>query len=690
MQRIGLYMFLLLCLGLARTTQAQDDFRKTAPKSGPAPEIKLGDFEDFTLSNGLKVLLVENHKLPRVSFQLYVDVPLHSEGDSAGMADMAGALLQTGTQKRSKAEIDKAIDYIGANFSTNAQGMFGTSLTKHREKLLEIMSEVLLQPSFPQEEFEKLKKQTLSGLAANEADPNAISGNVAQVLRYGKDHPYGEITTKETVNNITLDGVRRYYQQYFKPNISYLVMVGDLNEADARKLAEKYFGQWKKGEVQKREFADPNRPEQRQVSFVARPGAVQSVVTVTYPLELKPGTKEDMRANIINTIMGGSLLSRMNANLREDKGYTYGASFTISDDQEVGYLSTSASVRNEVTDSAIYQFLYELERISTEPVSAEELSRAKTQITGSFARALENPQQIAQLALNTLRYGLERDYYQNYLQKVDASSANDLLEVARAYITPAKAHILVVGNRDVVDSLKKFTTGEIVYLDAYGNKIDMSGAGVPSDVTGEQVIDTYLQALGGRDKLQSIQDMTLKMSGNIQGMQLDMTRQTKAPNKLNLVMTMSGMTVNETKYDGQQGKVAAMGQEQPMTDEMKADLAQQAQAFPETAYRSQGYELKLNGVEQIEGKKAYVLEIKTPAGKTMTDYFDVQSGLKLRSVVSEQGMTITTDLSDYREVNGIMIPHKITTTGAAPVPISFEVKSVEFNTGIEDAVFEVE
>jgi zinc protease len=383
MQRIRHIFLFLLFLSLGAGLVAQEDFRKSAPEAAPAPAINLGDFVDFKLDNGLHVILVENHKLPRVSFQLYVDVPLHGEGDQTGVSNLAGSLLRTGTTERSKAELDEAIDFIGANLSTNARGMFGSTITKHRETLLSIMSEVLLQPSFPAEEFEKLKRQTASGLAQAANNPTAIASRVGDVLRYGKDHPYGELTTEATLENISLTDARAYYERYFHPNNSYLVMVGDLTLAETRRLAEAYFGNWETGKVDKFSITPPDKPRSRQVSFVARPGAVQSVVRITYPVNLKPGTKDAIQAGLLtNIILGSSFNGRLFKNLREDKGYTYGASSRIDSDPYVGYFDASADVRNEVTDSAVAQFLYELDRVGIEKVSEEELALGKAQIMG--------------------------------------------------------------------------------------------------------------------------------------------------------------------------------------------------------------------------------------------------------------------------------------------------------------------
>ncbi len=691
MRRIQ-YILLLAFVVLVQGLQAQDDFRKSAPAAGAARPIELGQYQSVALKNGLTVIVVENHKLPRVSFQVTLDLPMIKEGDKAGAAEFAGDLLATGTTSRSKAQIDEAIDFIGATLSSSAGGVFGASLTKHKDKLLAIMTDVLFNPAFSEEEFTKYKRQYLSNLATNKDDPNAISGNVTQVLRYGKDHPYGEITTEETVKNLTLDDCKAFYNTYFKPNIAYLVIVGDIKFDDAKKLAEKYFGGWKTGDVKMEEYAMPEAPEKTEVDFVNKAGAVQSVVNITYPVALKTGDTDGTAATVMNAILGSGSSGRLYKNIREDKAYTYGAYSSLSPDRYVGSFSASASVRNEVTDSAIVQFLYELNRIRDEKVADEELNQAKNVIAGSFARSMERPQTIANFALNTFRYKLPKDYYSTYLKRLQAVTAAEVQAAAKKYITPDRAHIVVVGSKDdVAEKLKPFaTSGEIKYFDNYGNPVDMKGSVIPTDLTAADVIDNYLNAIGGREKLASVKDVTVTAGSSIQGQALKMTVAQKSPGKLHILVSAGGFTVSETKFDGEKGVVSQGPQSEKVTGEDAESLKEQAMIFPETKYGEEGYKLELKGAEPIEGAQAYRIDVTTPKGTTKTEYYDTKTGFKIREVEKTENGPITNDWTDYREVDGIKYPHKMTVVGMAPFPLVFEVESVEINKGLDDATFKVE
>lgn len=682
----------ILCFGLllGGLSAQEETFRQSAPEPGPAPVIQMGDFVDFELDNGLHVIVVENHKLPRVSFRLFVDVPLHLEGKYVGTADIAGDLLNNGTENRSKAEIDEAVDFIGANLNTYSTGAFASGLTKHKESLMEIMADVILNPTFPEAEFTKIQQQTLSGLATVKDDPDAIASNLAQVLRYGKDHPYGEVTTEATVKNITVDQCKQYYNNYFRPNISYLVMVGDITPEDARTLAERFFGGWRAIPVDESNFSHPTRPDERTVNFVSRTDAVQSVVNVTYPVDLEPGTNEAIVANVMNNILGASSSGRLFRNLREDKAFTYGAYSSLSSDRHVGYFNAGASVRNEVSDSAVHEFLVEMERIRDEKVDEDELNRAKNFITGSFARSLESAETVANYALNTIRYKMSRDYYPNYLTSLAEVTADDVLAIAKQYVTPDKANILVVGNKEVVESLEKFAaSGEVNHFDIYGNpleKVDMSVAG---DITAEEVIAKYVAAIGGRQALNAVKDLSMTLTTNVQGMDMTMTRKQKEPGKFLLLAEMSGMVVNEVRLDGDAASMSQMGQDVPVDEETLAGFKTQSEIFPEARWQELGYAVELAGIENVEGQQAYEIRVTAPNGEQIIDYYAMDSGLKIRSVVKGEGGNMTTDYADYKAVNGVKVPHTMTSTGMLPMPLVMEVQSVEVNSGLEDAEFSV-
>lgn len=692
MQRITYSLrafFMLFAAVLATSLLAQDgDFRATAPEPGPAPEIKLGDFQDFELDNGLQVVLVENHKLPRVNYQLFVDVPPHLEGEYAGAQSLLGSMLRRSTSEMSKEEIDEAIDFIGASLNTSGSGAFASTISKYKEDVLSLMAEVILDARFPQEEFDKVKEDTKASLAQQISTPGSIASRVRQAVTYGLNHPYGEQMTETTLGNIDLEVVKSVYDKYFVPNRSYLVMVGDLTREEAENLAGKYFSEWEAKEVAVPEFPTPEPPEGVTVNFVPRAGAVQSNVLISHPIELQPGTKEAIRASLMNTALGSGFNGRLFANLREDKGYTYGAYSSVNNDPLVANFRANADVRNEVTDSAVAQFMYELERITAEPLEPLELDRAKNQITGSFGRALESPQRIANFALNTVRYDLDRDFYPEYLQVMQNSSLNDVFEVTKEVVTPNNTHIIVVGDKAVAETLAPFATdGKVRYYDVNGEPIDMEASALPSDLTADAVINNYIEAIGGKEAIDQIKSYNMVMEASVQGQTITQSMVKAGGDRLSSQTSMGGMVLADQRYNKGAGMMQQQGQSMPMNDEILVGLKEQAALFPVADLSARMDAVELEGTEMIDGKPTVVLKVDD--GKS-THYFDQETGLQVRMVQKQGPATITFDLGDYQEVNGVLFPYSLDMTGVAPFPIEMKVTSMEVNTEIDEAVFSVE
>lgn len=673
----------------------KETFREMAPSPAAAPKINIGRAESFDLDNGLQVIVVENHKIPQVSFQISLKNDPIREYDKVGYVSMAGELMGRGTKNKTKAELDEAVDFIGARLNASSGGMFASALTKHTSTLLDLMTEVLYEPSFPQEELEKIKKQTLSGLESAKTDPGAMMSNMSSKLLYGQDHVYGEVQTAESVAKIDLPSIKEYYEKFFIPNNAYLVIVGDVTNEEAKSIATKYFGSWQKKAFKPVKSKDVTMPASRNVAFANKDGAVQSVIQISYPIDLKPGTDDVIKASVMNTILGGGFSSRLMQNLREDKAYTYGAGSSLSSDPLVGSFSASANVRNEVTDSSVYQFLYELERIKNEPVGAEELQSLKNYMTGGFARSLESPQTIARFAVNKFRYNLPDDYYETYLEKLNAVTVEDIQAMAQKYIKPESAYIFVVGNKDeVAESLVPFDTdGKIDFYDAYGKKMEYDATVLPEDMTGAQVVEDYLTAIGGMDKVKSMETVHQVMTTEVMGQTMKIESY-YAPKKFAMTMGNGQMTFQEQKYDGQKAMVSAMGQKQVMTEgEQYESLKEQSAFIGQLMYFTDGYSLDLKGIEEIEGIKSYKVIITKPNGSTMTEYYSMDSGLLLRNVSSQNGpqgsVTITSDFLDYSDFNGLNYPAKVKISGMMPIPIEMKVESLEINKAIDPSIFSI-
>lgn len=684
---LSIALFLILSLGLS----AQLD-RSQRPAAGPAPDLDFGKYKVYELDNGLKVIVVEDHKLPRITMRLLVDNDPVLEEDRAGYVSLAGDMLRQGTTTRPKDELDEEIDFIGASLFTSPSLIYTGGLSKYTEDLFEIMADVALNPAFPEDEFDKLKKQFVSGLESQKEEPDAIASNVYNALLYGKDHPYGEITTVETVEGVTLDDVKTYNNNNWIPNNAYLAVVGDIKAKDARKLAKKYFGEWAKANLARREFSDPAGRDQPQIAFTNRDASVQSVINLGNTIELQPGDPDVVPVRLVNQILGGGSLGRLYLNIREDKGYTYGAYSSFDEDRLTGEFSASASVRNEVTDSAITEFLHEFNRIRTEMVSEEELEAAKNYVIGAFGRALESPQTRGSFALNIQRYGLSEDYYADYLKQIQNVTREEVMETAKKYLQPDQILISVVGKgTEVADKLEKF--GELSYYDEQANPTEPPSMEVPAGVTAQSVIEGYIAALGGAEKLKAVNDVQSMYNAEIAGapMAIEATIARKRPDMYMMEMKAEGMgTVMKQVYDGTSAKMSGMQGEQILEGDDLEEMKNSARFNPELDYLNDKYQLELTGMSKVDDQPAYVLSITDSDGEVVTEYYSAETGLKLREETTQetpQGpMTSTSTFSDYREVNGVMYPYVIKAQ-TGPQSIKMTATEVKVNTGIDSGLF---
>lgn len=678
-------------MALSLSTQAQTLDRSKLPADGPAPAIKVGKPVSFTLANGLKVFVVQNNKLPRVAFSLLFDYLPIREGDKAGYVSIAGQMVKTGTKTRTKEQIDEAVDFIGGSLSTSPTGVYALSLKKHTPKMLELMSDVVLNAKFTPEELDKLKKQTKSGLASQKDSPAAIATRVSSILVYGKDHPYGEPDSEETVDRITLDDCRKFYETYYRPNIGYLAVVGDITPEEARPMVEKYFGKWQPGEVPQPTYEMPKPPAKTVIAMVDRPSAVQSVVYITQPVQLKPYTTEAIQASLTNDILGGSE-ARLFNNLREKHGYTYGAYSSLTSDRLVGRFRANASIRNAVTDSAVAEFMNELKAIRDAKPTADELSRTKNTFTGNFIFTLEDPETIADFAINTARYKLPEDFFTNYLKNVDAVTDAQIQSSASRLIDPEHAYIVVVGKAaEVADKLKRF--GEVVYYDMNGNKVEAPAPGklttTPAGVTVDQVVGKYLTAVGGKDAVAKITDFTQKLTTEIQGTKIDIESKQKGLTKFALSVTAMGQVVQKITSDGTKVKVEGGGQSKDLAnDEAKIEILK-ASLFPELLFSTFGAKTTLAGTEKVNGKDAHKVDIAL-GSKSFAVFYDVESGLKVQSTSVEQtpqgDMAINVSFGDYKEVNGVKFPYTLI-QNLGPMAMKMETQSLVVNTGLDDKEF---
>ena len=686
------FQLIFICITIG-CVNAQVD-RSKAPAAGPAPLIQIGNYTRFELPNGLKVFVVENHRIPRVSYAISLIFTPELEEAQTGIGLLTAQLIGTGTKTRTKDQINDEIDFIGGSLYASSKGIYASSLKKYTEKVLDILSDVAMNTQFNKEELEKKRKQTLSGIAAMKDDPNAIANNVSSVLLYGKNHPYGEIATEASVKSISLEMCTQYYQNYFRPNIAYLSVVGDITPAEAKKLITQYFGKWQNGEVKQKTYARPQPPDAVKVAMVDRPQSVQSVIMVGYPVDLSLASPDYFKVNVANTILGGGIF-RLFLNLREKHAYTYGAYSRFTFRPLVTGFEATTSVRNAVTDSSIHEILYEMKRIGEEKVSESELSMAKNYLTGNFALSLENPQTIASFATNIEQYNLPADFYSTYLKKVEAVTSADIQDVAEKYIHPEKSIILVVGKAsEVGEKLKKFgSQGKIEYYDINGNLYDPAAGSksIPSGVTAQSVIKKYIEAIGGPANIQKVKDITMKGKLIMSGMNVGMRMIFKLPDKFISEVSMNGQVMQKQVLNGQSGHSSGMQGEKELKGEELEQLKQSANPFIEEDYEKLLYKTELKEVSSIDGKDAFKMEITSSDKPVSVDYYSVETGLKIRSesIMDAGAMgktTMVTDYLEYSDIQGVKYPTKMKQS-VGPQVFDITIDEILVNSGIGEDIF---
>ncbi|CAM3925622.1 MULTISPECIES: M16 family metallopeptidase [Flavobacterium] len=681
------FVYIAASLFLTITMQAQD---RPQPKPGPAPSINIKKPESFTLKNGLKVLIVENNKLPRVSYTLTMDNPPYAEGAKKGVSDILSAMIGNGTENIAKDKFNEEIDFLGANINFWASGASANGLSRYSSRLLELMSDGALNPIFVQEEFDKEKAKLIEGLKSDEKSATAIASRVESLLTYGKEHYNGEFTSEETLKNVTLDDVKLNYNTYFVPGNAYLVIVGDVDYKKTKKEVEKLFGKWKKATAPQLTYSNPIDVQYSQINFIDVPNAVQSEIAVVNLSKLKMTDKDYFAAILANQILGGGGEGRLFLNLREAHGWTYGSYSSLGSGKYINKFRSGAAVRNAVTDSAVVEIFNELKKIRKDLVSDEELRNAKAKYVGNFVMQIEKPTTVARYALNKETQSLPDDFYENYIKNINAVTAEDIRNAANKYFLADNSRVVIVGKAsEVLPSLEVMSKKEkmpIFYFDKFGNKTEkpVVKKEIPAGVTAQSVLKKYIEVIGGEKALNNVKTTAMFSKGTIQGQALDLTIKKSIGNKMSFVVSGMGMELGGVKTNGTKAFEIQQGQRKEITDAEKLDyIIKFASPFAEFNLLNEA-NLSLS-IETIKESDAYAIK----NGKH-TYFYDVKTGFKVAEAneieQAGQKMTQTTYFEDYKDVKGIKFPYK--TIMNVGMDIEFTTSEVKINEGVTDKDFE--
>jgi len=467
-------------------TPTQQQTSKGAVVKGKAPvnkevlKVKLPRAQEATLKNGLRVVLLEAHKVPTFNMQLVVlSGGLSDKADYRGLASFTATLLREGTTKRSSKDIAEQVDSLGATLTANSGLSSMTStvstggLIENLDQTLDLFADVIRNPTYPQAEVDKYKTRTLAQLQFQRSIPQFLAAEQFQRAIYGANHPASLVVPpSESIKKLTSKDLADFHAMYYRPNNAILAIVGDVTMKEIMPKLENAFGDWQQGDVPATTI--PPAPEQSdsRIYLIDRPGSVQTVLQLG-TLGIERTSPDYFAVLLADRVLGGGPSGRLFLNLREDKGYTYGAYSNFGGSKFKGTWVSSSEVRTDVTEGAMKEFMYELNRLRTDPVTADELDNAKRAIIGSFALSLEQPQALLQNIITQKLYNLPADYWDTYPQKVSAITAADVQRAAQTYIDMGHLQVVAVGDASKARSvLTKY--GKVELYDADGKPVAAS------------------------------------------------------------------------------------------------------------------------------------------------------------------------------------------------------------------------
>jgi len=456
---------------------AQGLDRTRPPALGPAPALRLPSVQTATLPNRLRLAVIEMHEVPVVDISIVIDAGAVADpADLPGLATFTANMLDEGAGRRSALEISEEADFLGASLGTTA-GYDVASVFLHVPKrqlrpALDLMADVVLRPTFADSEIARQRELRRTAILQQRDQPVAMANTSFPAIIFGDQHPYGRPLGGNEASTAMLsrDQVSQLYQTYYRPEHARVLVVGDVTLAEAERLVSERFGAWENGPsvVARSRAAEPAA---RTVYLVDKPGAAQSVIRIGN-VGVARSTEDYFPLQVLNTILGGSFTSRLNQNLRETHGYTYGANSQFVMRQSAGPFQAGSSVQSSKTDSALIEFMRELRRIRDEEVPQAELDKAKAYIALGLPGNFETTQGAAAQFRELLTYGLPLEYYDSYVQRINAVTAADVQRVARRYIDIDHLAIVVVGDRSQIEAgVRALNEGPISVRDMWGQEV---------------------------------------------------------------------------------------------------------------------------------------------------------------------------------------------------------------------------
>ena len=703
---IGLCKKLIVLSMLVLSSSLIGQIDRSMPEAGPAPEIEFKEPYTTKLSNNLTLMVVVNDKLPTASATLIIDNPPILEGDKSGVKDLVTSNMGKGNKFQSKDEFIEEKDFMGSFISYNSSGGSISSLSRYFERTMTMFAQGALYPIFSDEEFEKEKTKLTEALKIDEKNAASIARRVENIVAYKKDHPRSEYTTEASVSNINITDIDNFYKSYFKPNNAYLVVIGDVNLEGTIALSKKLFEDWKYsneldkmfGEGSINDFEEPEVSDKTTIHIVDVPNATNVEISFQNIIDRKTSDSDYFSGTVANRVLGAGPESRLFSVIREEKGFAYGAysGLPTSSKTKTKFVART-TVRTEVADSAIVEMHNQLRIMRDNPITDEELSNVKSGYFGSFAMSMENPITIANQALSIRSENLPEDFYKTFLSNLNNVSKDDVMQSSKKFFLIDNAQIVVTGKiNDILDNLESIYLDEnkidVIYYDAFGEVIEKPDYSVDASVSVENIINKYIDLIGGKDKLEKVESIEIKGNANLnmqgQSFVLEFYSLKNNQNQSLATVTAGGMVVQRSVFNKYQGYNEVNGQRIPLADAELEQAIINSALFSELNYDFSTIELV--GTAVVDDQKAY--EIKITDNKT--EYYSIESGLKIKEVeiqeIEGNQLSIETTIKEYEEVEGILVPNEINqVTPTLPIPggITIKFNNIKLNVKTSDSDF---
>jgi zinc protease len=656
----------------------------------------------------LRVVVIEQHEQPLVSLRMVLKAgKTFDPAEKAGLAEATASLLTKGTEKRSAQQIAEAIDFVGGNLGASTgieSGFANAAVTSDQLDLgFDLLSDVVLHPTFPQDELERWRRQALSNLQIEQQEAGYLASNALQRLLFGS-HPYGspQQGTPESLRGLTREDLAAFHKRRYVPNDTILAVVGDVKPADAFARAEKAFGSWKAGESVQIPAVQPASGKGHRIVVIDKPDAVQTEIRlgqVAIPFR-DPALYAE---RVYNTVLGGTPSARLFDEVRRKRGLAYGAGSYFTEGTQPGWFEASTSTKTESTLEALEVALDVIRGIGKEPVPASELGLAKTFMTGSFPLEIETPGGIAAKVLEALKFGYGREFLEGYNDRISQISAADVQRFAKERIHPDDMAIVLVGNASAFsDALKKkfgaFETipvAEVDFLQADLRKPKTEKPAAASVSSADQakaleVIKKAQAALGGKAFLEQ-KTQIAKGSGSMsppgvpQPMPIpSITAYRVLPNKERTEIQLPMGTMIQV-FNGTTGWMSLGPQSRDTTAQGKEE---QLYGFDVLRQAGQpGYTVRPLPDGDVAGKPVKIVEIADAQGHATRFFIDPQTSLVTKVAFEINGQTTEAVYTDYREVSGIKIPFQTNVSQNGQPFVEIKYSDVQVNVPVDEGLF---